>query len=119
MRGQGMGEHRPGLWFAGLATQNVRDESYSKVKDSRIETFYNNANNTTDLEEYFSNIRKIDEIFVREHFGLVRPVSPLFQVAKPWVQGWHGEWGMGYAERHTHFSRLWIDSALKKEMTGN
>ena len=119
MHGQGMGERRPGLWLAGLATQNVDGGSFSKAKDSRIETFFNNAKNTADLEEFFSNVRKIDEIFVREHFGLVRPVSPLFQVAQPWVEGWNGEWGMGYAERHTHFSRLWIDSALKKKMMGN
>jgi len=121
MTGAHLGERRPGLWHAGRTIQKVGDRigSYSKSKDSRIETFYNNANNTTDLEEYFSNVRKIDEINVREHFGLVRPLVPLYQVAQPWVQGWHGEWGMGYTERHTHFSRLWIDSALKKKMMGN
>ena len=114
-----MGTRRPALWIAGTATQNVDGSSNSKLKDSRLETFYNNAKHAADLEAFYSNIREIDEIFISEHFGLVRPLVPLFQVAQPWVQGWNGEWGMGYAERHTHFSRLWIDSALKKEMTGN
>ena len=114
-----MGTRRPALWIAGTATQNVAGNSLSKSKDPRLETFYNSATHAADLEEFYSNIREIDEIVIREHFGLVRPLVPLYQVAQPWVQGWNGEWGMGYAERHTHFSRLWIDSALKKEMTGN
>ena len=114
-----MGTRRPALWIAGTVTQNVAGNSLSKSKDPRLETFYNSATHAADLEEFYSNIREIDEIVIREHFGLVRPLVPLYQVAQPWVQGWNGEWGMGYAERHTHFSRLWIDSALKKEMTGN
>ena len=114
-----MGTRRPALWIAGTVTQNVAGNSLSKSKDPRLETFYNSATHAADLDEFYSNIREIDEIVIREHFGLVRPLVPLFQVAQPWVQGWNGEWGMGYAERHTHFSRLWIDSALKKEMTGN
>ena len=119
LRGGGSGTRRPALWIAGTATQNVDGFSWTKSKDPRLETFYNNATHAADLDELYSNIREIDEIFISEHFGLVTPLVPLFQVAQPWVQGWNGEWGMGYAERHTHFSRLWIDSALKKEMTGN
>ena len=114
-----MGTRRPALWIAGTVTQDVAGNSLTKSRDPRLETFYNGATHAADLEEFYSNIREIDEIVIREHFGLVRPMVPLYQVAQPWVQGWNGEWGMGYAERHTHFSRLWIDSALKNEMTGN
>ena len=118
-QGQGHGERRPALRFVGFGIQNDDGKSWTKSNDSRFATFFNNANNTADLEVFFSNIRKADELYIREHWGLVRPRSAVFQVAQPWVEGWHGEWAMGYAERHTHFSRLWIDSALKKEMMGN
>ena len=81
-----------------------------------MEALYYAAVEATDMEENKSYHRQADEITIREHWGIVKPRSPLFSVSQPWVEGYAGEWGLGDTERHTHFSRLWIDSELKKEM---
>ena len=71
---------------------------------------------TTTEEEWQRLHVQVDEKTAREHWGLVKAISPQFSVTQPWVEGYFGEAGLGYAERNTFKSRLWIDSALKAEM---
>ena len=117
--GAGYGSYRGRLQEVGQAIQNIDNSSATKADDPRIEALYYAAVETTDTEEHIGYQRQADEISVREHYGLVKPRSALFSVSQPWVEGFAGEMGLGFTDRHAHFSRVWIDSALKKEMTGN
>ncbi len=81
-----------------------------------MDALYNAAQKTTDIEELKSIMRQVDEITVREHWGLNKSNSPTFAVSQPWVQGYFGEAGMGWGERNTHLARIWIDSELKNAM---
>ena len=93
--------------------QNVDNFSYSKVNDPRMVALYEAGKETLDVEELKSIIRQTDEIFVREHWGLAKSLSPQFAVSQPWVEGYFGEASMGRGERNTFQARLWIDSQLK------
>ena len=70
----------------------------------------------TTLEEWQSYYRQADEISIREHWGLIKPNAPKFSLSQPWVEGYSGEFGMGWGERNTFMARLWIDSELKESM---
>ena len=115
----GYGVYRATPRTIGEAVQNIDSSSATKVDDPRMEALYYAAVEATDLEEYKSYHRQADEISIREHYGLVKPRSAIFSVSQPWVEGFAGEFGLGYTERHTHFSRVWIDSEVKEAMMGN
>ncbi|MDE0025492.1 MAG: ABC transporter substrate-binding protein [Spirochaetaceae bacterium] len=86
---------------------------WSKAKDPEMDALIAEMQATTTAEEWQSLHVQVDEKTVREHWGLVKPISPQFSVTQPWVEGYFGEAGLGYAERNTFKARLWIDSALK------
>jgi ABC-type transport system substrate-binding protein len=99
--------------------QNVDDFSYTKTQCTRLKELHEAAMGSIELEDVQSIIREADEITVREHFGLVKSISPRFSVNQPWVKSFSGESSMGLGERNTFFARLWIDSELKEASTGN
>ena len=88
--------------------------SYTKAQCStRLVDLYEAAMNATQLEDVQSIMREADEITVRQHFGLVKSISPRFSVNQPWVKGYNGESAMGLGERNPFLARLWIDQELK------
>ena len=99
--------------------QNVDDFSYTKAQCTRLQELHEAAMDSIELDQVQSIIREADEITVREHFGLVKSISPRFSVNQPWVKSFSGESSMGLGERNTFFARLWIDSELKEASTGN
>ena len=44
------------------------------------------------------------------------PWAPQYNVAQPWIQGYNGEGIIGGNTGHLVFSKLWIDSRMKKAM---
>ncbi len=92
------------------------NSSWSKAKDPEMDTLLSGLADATEVEEWLSYHRQVDEKTIREHWGLARAQSPSFSVSQPWVEGYAGEWSLGYSERNTHFARLWIDQELKKSM---
>ncbi len=69
-------------------------------------------------EEAQGLIAEADEYAMSRHWLIWGPMSPIFYYAQPWVAGYNGELdnGLGWGKDATLFARLWIDSALKKEM---
>ena len=92
------------------------DSSWSKAMDPEMDALMAGMADATEVEEWMSYHRQIDEKTVREHWGLARAQAPSFSVTQPWVEGYAGEWSLGYSERNTHFARIWIDQELKKSM---
>ena len=86
---------------------------YAKAKDPRMDGLVADMQTPTTLEEWQSYYRQADEITIREHWGLIKSNAPKFSLSQPWVEGYFGEFGMGWGERNTFMARLWIDSELK------
>ena len=86
------------------------------VSDPRVDAMIDALQTTTDLEEYQRRFREIDMYAVEKHWVIWGPDSPQFQVSQPWVKGYNGEAHLGNHQMRAIFARLWIDSALKKEM---
>ena len=94
----------------------AREWSYTKAQCTRLKDLHEAAMNSIKLEDVQGIMREADEITVREHFGLVKSISPRISVNQPWVKGYNGESAMGLGERNQFFARLWIDSELKESM---
>ena len=76
----------------------------------------NSARETGDLGEYQRLFREIDLYAIRQHWVIWGPEAPIVQVTQPWLEGFNGEFQLGLNNPNALFSRLWIDSELKKEM---
>ena len=92
------------------------NDDYAKAKDPRMDALVAAMQTPTTLEEWQSYYRQADEIAIREHWGLIKSNAPKFSLSQPWVEGYFGEFGMGWGERNTFMARLWIDSELKESM---
>ncbi len=69
-------------------------------------------------EEQQRLIAEADKYAMSRHWLIWGPKSPVYYMAQPWTIGYSGEIGLALAsgEQQLLFARLWIDSALKKEM---
>ena len=66
------------------------------------------------LEEQQRLTAEADLYMVEQHWYIWGPKVPQFDAIQPWVIGFNGEIFVGNS--HAPFARLWINSALKKEM---
>ena len=89
---------------------------YAQANDPRMNALVAAMQTPTTLEEWQSYYQEADEIAIRGHWGLIKSNAPKFSLSQPWVEGYAGEFGMGWGERNTYMARLWIDSELKKTM---
>ena len=53
---------------------------------------------------------------ISQHWHLIGPVPPHFNVTQPWVVGFDGDSHMGLGNSNAVLARLWIDQDLKREM---
>ena len=86
------------------------------VSDAQYDAWYEAALVATTTEEQKGLIKQIDWRVIEQHFMLWGPAADVFNVHQPWVIGYNGEGGFGGMQNQVVFSRLWIDSELKKEM---
>ena len=69
------------------------------------------------IEEQRRLIAEADQYAMSRHWLIYGPRSPIFYFTQPWVVGYSSEIPyLATGEQQLVFSRLWIDSALKKEM---
>ena len=71
------------------------------------------------IEEQQRLIAEADEYAMSRHWLIWAPKGPVYFMAQPWLVGYSGEIGanaLATGESQLLFARLWIDSALKKEM---
>ncbi len=76
------------------------------------------VNGARTTEEQQRLIAEADRYAMSRHWLIYGPKSPSFYLAQPWLVGYNGELdgALSRVESNTLFARLWIDSALKKEM---
>jgi peptide/nickel transport system substrate-binding protein len=86
------------------------------VNDPVYDAMYEAAEKATSFEQLKKMIKEMDMYSIERFWRIWGPEAPLFTVTQPWVTGYGGEGGMGGLQVQTIFARLWIDSAMKKEM---
>ena len=87
---------------------NVKDPVYDAMVDAFLAA--------TTIEEQKRYFREADMHVIKNHYVIAGPRPPMFNAVQPWVIGYNGENDLGTTEGPVIFSRLWIDSELKKEM---
>ena len=71
----------------------------------------------TTIEEQQRYLKEADMYAMKNHWLIWGPKLPQWWALHPWVKGYSGEMTLGHTvENDLVLSRLWIDSALKKEM---
>ena len=87
-------------------------------QDPEYDAMVEAAEAATTLEELMRLSREADMYFIKKQWQTwgVRPAQ--FSAYWPWLGGFNGETGLGGGMRQTVLSRVWVDSDLKYELTG-
>ena len=89
----------------------------ANVNDPTVEAMLKAAAAATTWEERNRISKEINMYAIERHWNTYGPVSFQYSASQPWLIGYNGEsaWGVPAASSFV-FTRLWIDSDLKKEM---
>ena len=100
------------------AQQMLSDSStnWPALRDPVYEAMVADAAAATTTEERQRLFKLIDAYNVEEHWYIWGSRVPQFNVVQPWLVGYAGEGELGETDRQLIAARVWIDSALKKEM---
>ena len=93
---------------AGWTPPNAQDPVYDAMYEAAVAA--------TTVEELQRLVKEVDRYGIEQNWVIYGPRGPMFHATQPWVVGFNGEEGLGNMSRTTVFSRLWIDSELKKAM---
>ena len=87
------------------------------IFDAQYDAMYDALIAAATVEEEMRLTKQMDMHEI-EHFWMLwaSPMTPWFNVTQPWVIGYNGEGPFGGGQYYVVFSRLWIDSELKKAM---
>ena len=97
-------------------SSRIGTQNYSGLRDPVFDAMFDEAKAAATVEEQQRLVREIDLYLARNHFLVWSPKVPWFNVNQPWVKGYNGEVDLGWGDRNTVFSRIWIDQDLKREM---
>ena len=95
-------------WSEGYNPSGLNDPEYERLYEAVL--------NATTTEEQQRAVKEADMWVTRNHIWVWSPAAPKFNAVQPWVAGFNGETSLGHDDRMVIFSRLWIDSELKKAM---
>ena len=87
---------------------NASDPHYDALNEA--------AKKATTIEEQNRIVGEMNQYEIEQKWCLWGPISPGYIAIQPWVKGYNAELNMGANQYNTVFTRLWIDSELKKEM---
>ena len=87
---------------------NASDPHYDALNEA--------AKKATTIEEQNRIVGEMNQYEIEQKWCLWGPISPGYIAIQPWVKGYNAEFNMGALQYNTVFTRLWIDSELKKEM---
>ena len=86
------------------------------IAEPEYDALFEAALATADVEEQQRMVRELNMYGIERHWTIWGPETPQFNAHQPWVKGYNGELWLGVGQHNTPFTRLWIDSELKKEM---
>ena len=90
--------------------------SHTGLQDPVFDALFDAAQAAATVAEQQRKIREIDLYLAENHVLVWSPKPPQFNVSQPWIKGYNGEIDLGWGDRATIFSRIWIDQDLKREM---
>ena len=106
-------------WHPMSQAQQMLSDSttnWPAVRDAVYEAMVADAAAATTTEERQRLFKHIDAYITEKHWYIWGSRVPQFNVFQPWLVGYAGESELGETDRLLIASRVWIDSALKKEM---
>ena len=122
----GVSEHlHEGLFTDGHNLDYITglDQQYSKtgwnssnVNDPAYDAIYEAFQAATTVEQQQGLAREAVMRIAEQHWTIVGPRVPSFNVTQPWIVGYSGEIELGEMDRAIILSRVWIDSELKEAM---
>ena len=91
--------------------------NYSNVNDPVYEAMYEAAGAATTIEEQNRIAGELHQYAIEKFWSIWGGMPPQYQAIQPWIIGFNGELRLGNVGLgHGIFTRLWIDSELKKAM---
>ena len=102
-------------WAGGMRYTDVTWDS-SNVDDPWYNAKFKEKGAATTMEEVNSITKELNQYAIENFWTLFGPIAPEYTVVQPWIIGYNGEVWLGENRYITVFSRLWIDSELKKAM---
>ena len=86
------------------------------ISDPHYDALVDAARGASSVEELKGISREAEMYAISQHWHLIGPVPPHFNVTQPWVVGFDGDSHMGLGNSNAVLARLWIDQDLKREM---
>ena len=102
-------------WAVSIMSGFTTDGVNSSVNDPTYDAMHAAAAAATTVEERDRLVPDLVMYALEQYWTIYGPLLPQFSVNQPWLIGYNGEMILSGGEE-VIFSRLWIDSALKKEM---
>ena len=90
--------------------------NYHGIENPELEALIEAAPAATSIEEQQRLVKEADMYTIENHWYVWGPKAGKYMAHQPWVIGFNGETWLGMQDRLLIFARLWVDSALKKEM---
>ena len=90
--------------------------NYHGIGYPELDSLIEAAQAATSIEQQQGLVKEVDMYTMENHWWIWGPKAGKFMAHQPWVIGFNGETWLGLQDRLLIFSRLWIDSELKKEM---
>ena len=109
---------QPGPYAQLFAFRGSSTFNRSWVSDTRVDETYN------EIVKYdLTDQAKVDQLHhdlmpyvLEQAWYITRPTVYLYTFWQPWVKNYHGEMALGYNASWPKY--IWIDQALKEQMTG-
>ena len=98
--------------MVSLINTIIAAASVTRTYDALVDA----ARGASSVEELKRISREAEMYAISQHWHLISPVPPHFNVTQPWVVGFDGDSHMGLGNSNAVLARLWIDQDLKREM---
>jgi peptide/nickel transport system substrate-binding protein len=106
------------LFFIKIMAGSNEEWNTSGAQDPVFDDMVEAANNAGSREEMMELVAEADFYATKQHWNTVGPQRPAFYFYVPWLVGYNGELTVGGGRTSMFMSRVWIDSDLRYELTG-
>ena len=106
-------------WFPMVLVQRFTTgyiANTTNVSDPAYDAMFEAAAAATTLEEQNRILGEMNQHEIDQLWSIWGPINPVYWAIQPWVIGYNGELNLGANQYNTVFTRLWINSELKKAM---
>ena len=88
----------------------------SNVNDPVYTAKFEAGGAATTIKEYNRIAGELNQYGIEKFWTIWGPMAPQYLAVQPWIIGFNAEFRLGMGQYNTVFTRLWVDSQLKKAM---